>query len=73
MEKMRQNEKETKRCVSSRTVERVHGWDKDHPYKTLVEGLRRKKIIDQKTMSIKMKRASIISTKSMNRKKIRFH
>jgi hypothetical protein len=31
-EKTRQNEKEVQRCESSRTGERVHGWDKDHPY-----------------------------------------
>ncbi len=38
LEKMRQNEKEMKRCVSSRTIERVHGWDKDHPYKNPCRG-----------------------------------
>jgi hypothetical protein len=31
-EKTRQNEKEGQRCESSRMGERVHGWDKDHPY-----------------------------------------
>ena len=31
-EKTRQNEKEVQRCGNSKTGERVHGWDKDHPY-----------------------------------------
>jgi hypothetical protein len=37
---------------------------------TRVEGLRRKKIGDLKTTSIKMERASIILTKTIDRKKI---
>ena len=40
---------------------------------TRVEGLRRKKIGDLKTTNIKMKRASIILTKLIDRKKVILH